>query len=65
MMVVSVYMCVCLFVCPRSYLQNYTSDLQHGSILLWQLSDTLRVSSYVDDVVFAHKLIGCSTSPSG
>ena len=28
-------------------------------------SDMLRISGFVDDVIFAHKLIGCSTSPPG
>ena len=58
--------CVCLsaFVCPRSYLRNYTSDLHQffvhvtygrGSVLLWQHSDTLCTSGFMDDVIFAHK----------
>ena len=34
-----------------------------GSILLWQHSDMLRISGFVDDVTFAYKVIGCSTSP--
>ena len=65
---------VCVFVCPRSYLRNYTSDLHQifvhvtygrGSVFLWRRSDTLRISGFVGDVIFAHKLIGCSTSPPG
>jgi len=69
-----VCVCVCVFVCPRSYLWNYTSDLHqffehvtyaHGSVLFWRRSDKLRISGFVDDVIFAHKLIGCSTSPPG
>ena len=60
----SVYVCVCMFVCPRSYLRNYTSDLHQnfvhvthgrGSVLLWRHSDTLRTSGFMDDVIFAHK----------
>jgi len=35
-----------------------------GSVL-WRRSDTLRISGFADDVIFAHKLIGCSTSPPG
>ena len=55
---------VCVFVCPRSYLRNYTSDLHQifvhvtygrGSILLWRRSDILRTSDFMDDVIFAHK----------
>ena len=30
-----------------------------GSVLLWRLSDTLRISGFVDDVTFARKLLGC------
>ena len=58
---------VCVFVCPRSYLQNYISDLHQlfcacypiygcGLVLLWRRSDTLHISSFMDDVIFAHKL---------
>jgi len=67
---VCVCVCVCLSVCPRSYLRNYTSDLHPNfyacySVLLWRHSDMLRISAFVDDIIFAHKLIGCSTSPPG
>jgi len=60
-----VRVCVCVFVCPRSYLRNYTSDPYHifvhvtctrGSVLLWRRSDTLSTSGFMDDVIFAHKL---------
>ena len=46
-------LCVCVFVCPRSYLRKHASDLHqffmhvtydHGSILLWRRSDMLRTS---------------------
>ena len=61
---------VCVFVCPQSYHQNYTSDrhqvfLCRGSVLLWRRSDKLRISGFVDDVMLAQKLIDCSTSPPG
>ena len=63
-MSVSVCLSVCLyvFICPRSYPPNYTSDLHQnfwrvtygrGSVLLWWRSDTLCIS--VDDVIFAQK----------
>jgi len=62
---------VCVCVCPRSHLRNYyTSDLHQifvhvtygrGSVIHWRRSDTLRISGVVDDVIFAHKLTGCST----
>ena len=59
----SVYLCV--FVCPRSYLRNYTSDLHQifvhvayrsGSVLWWR-SDTLYrpTSGFIDDVIFTRK----------
>jgi len=66
--------CLCVFVCPRSYLQNCTPIFTtffllvsdgRGSVLLWRRSDTLLISGFMDDVIFAHKLIGCSTSPPG
>jgi len=56
---------MCVFVCPRSYLWNYTSDLHQiffiyvthgrGSVLLWRRSDVLCTSGFLDDVVSAHK----------
>jgi len=57
---------VCVCVCPRSYLRNYTSDLHQnlsacyygrGSVLLGRGSDMLCTSGFVDDVIFAHKYI--------
>jgi len=56
--------CVCVFVCPRSYLRNYTSDLHQifvhvtygrGSIFLLRRSHTLCTSGFVDDFIFARK----------
>jgi len=67
----SVSVCLCVCVCPRSHLRNYyTYDLHQifvhvtygrGSVIHWRRSDTLRISGVVDDVIFAHKLTGCST----
>jgi len=63
-----------MFVCLRSSLRIDTSDFHQifvhvtygcGSVLLWLRGDMLRISGFVDDVIFAHKLIGCSTSPPG
>jgi len=55
----SVCLCVFVFVLPRSYLRNYTSDLHQvfraygrGSVLL---CDTLCTSGFMDDVILAHK----------
>ena len=61
----SVSVSPCVFFSPRSYLQNYASDLRdffvrvtygRGSVLFWRRSDTLRISVFIDDVIFAHKL---------
>jgi len=66
--------CVCVFVCPRSYRGTtrpiFTKFFLHatygrGLVLLWRRSGTLRFSGFVYDVIFAHKLFGCSTSLPG
>jgi len=58
----SVSVCVCLSAVISS---NDTSDLHQtfllvtygrGSVLLWRRNDTLRISGFMDDVIFAHKL---------
>jgi len=63
-MSVSVCLSLFVFVCPRSYLRNYTSDLYHffvhvtygrGLVLLWRRSNTLCTFGFMDDVIFAHK----------
>ena len=75
-MSVSVCLCVCLSVRDHISRTILTSDLHQifvhvtykygrGSVLLWRRSDTLRISGFADDVIFAHKLIGWSTSPPG
>ena len=51
---------VCVCVCPRSYLRNYTKFSVHVtygrcSILLWRRSDMLCTFGFVDDVMFAHE----------
>ena len=55
---------VCVFVCPRSYLRNYTPvftkcfvhvTYDHGSVLLRRRSDTLCTSGFMDDVILSHK----------
>ena len=64
--------CLCVFLCQRSYLWNDISNLRQffvlvtyscSLVLLWRCSDMLCISGFMDDVIFAHKLIGCSTSP--
>jgi len=56
--------CVSVFVCLRSYLRNYTSDLNQilvhatygrDSVRLWRRSDTLCTSGFMYDVMFAHE----------
>ena len=56
---VSVCLCLCVFVCPRSYLRtihvrssrNFFVRVTYGrgSVLLWRRSDTLRTSGFTDD----------------
>jgi len=72
--VMSVSVCVCLFVCPRSYLRNYTSRVHQifllrvtygrGSVLLWRRSDTLCTSGFVADVIAARKPKLLSVAPN-
>ena len=58
-----VCVCVCLSVCSRSYLRNYTSDLHdfyacyygRDSVVFWRCSDMLRTFGFMGDVIFAHK----------
>jgi len=63
-------LCVCMFVCPQSYIRNYKSDFHQffvhvaygcGSVRLWQLRDTLTLctSSFMDNVISQ----GCSMLP--
>ena len=58
----SVSVSVCVFVCPRSYLWNYTSDLHQFFVLVTYgrgsvfSGDPLRISGFVDDVIVAHEL---------
>ena len=61
--VVSMYVCVCVFVCPRRYLQNYTSDLPQIFLCMSVACSSSRsvVMLYVfpvffDDVILVHKL---------
>jgi len=36
-----------------------------GLVLFWRRSDKLRISGFVNDIVFAHEVIGCLTSSPG
>jgi len=47
---------VCVFVCPRSYLRNYTSDLHQIFVhITYGGVDMLCTSGFMDDLIFAHK----------
>jgi len=62
---------VCVFVhdhisrttCPIFTIFFVLVTCGRSSVLLWRRNDVLRISGFVDDVIFEHKLIGCSTSP--
>jgi len=54
---VSQFVCVCLRVCMRAYLRNYSSIFTHvyrGSVLHWRRCDTLCTSVSVDGVICLH-----------
>ena len=70
--VMTVSVCLCVFACLQAYLQKYTSDLYQifvhvtngrGSVLWWH-RDTLLTSSFMDDVILAHKPRQLSVAPS-
>jgi len=46
-------LCVCVFVCDQIFVQVTSGS---GLVLLQQYSDMLYISSFVHDVIFAHKL---------
>jgi len=52
-------------VCP--IFTNFLMPVTYGggSVLLWRRSDMLCTAGFVDNVISAHKLTGCSTSPLG
>jgi len=68
-MSVSVCLCMCLSVYNHisgTTLPIFTKFFVHvtngrGLVLIWRHSDTLHISGFMDDVIFAHKLTGCST----
>ena len=65
-------MCLCMFVClsVRDHISGTARPIfielfpyvayGRGSVLLRRRTDELRISGFVDDVIFAHKLIGCT-----
>jgi len=76
--VMSVSVCLSLSLCLRVCLSvhdHISRTTRRSSLIflcmlpvvgpLWRLSDTLRISGFVDDVIFAQKQTGCSTSPPG
>jgi len=65
---------VCLSVCvchisgtTRPIFTNFFLHVTYGrgSVLLWRRCDRLCISGFVDDVILAHKVLGCSTLPPG
>ena len=54
--------CVCLsaIISPELHVRSSPIFVNvtygRGSVLLWRRSDTLRISGFMDDVIFAHKL---------
>ena len=67
----SLCVCVCLSAIISSELHVQSSSncfvvvYGRGSVLLWRRSDMLRISGFVDDVIFAYKLIGGSMASPG
>jgi len=67
-MSVSVSLCVCVSLClsvrdhvletTRPIFTNFFVHVTYGrgSVLLWRRSDKVRISGFIDDVIFAHKL---------
>jgi len=57
---VSLFLCVCpSAIISSAYALHEVFALVtygRGSVLLWRRSDTLRISGYIDDVIFAHTL---------
>ena len=60
MISVSVCLSVCLSVCVHIFgtTKKFFAHVTNGrdSVLLRRRSDTLRISGFMDDVIFAHKL---------
>ena len=62
--------CVCVCLSVSDHISGtthliFTKFFVHvvygcGSVLLWWHRDKLHISGFVDDVISAHKLIGCS-----
>jgi len=67
---VSVYVCLSfqdhVFGTTRPIFTRFIVHVTYGrgSVLLWWRSDMLRISGFMDDVIFAHKL-RLLTSPPG
>jgi len=62
--------CLCVFVCLSAIISPklYVRSSPICACFLWPWLGPalkLRISGFMNDVIFAHKLIGCSTSPPG
>ena len=70
---VSVCVCVCLsaIISPELHVRSSPNVLCMLAMAVARSSSggvvirMLRISRFVDDVIFAHKLTGCSNSPPG
>jgi len=56
-------LCVCLWTSLRNLHQIFYACYLCMHVLLWR--DIMYISSFLDDVIFAHKLTGCSMSLPG
>ena len=64
-MSVSVCVCLSVIISPELHVRSLPNFFVHvvygrGSVFLWWHGDKLHISGFVDDVISAHKLIGCS-----
>ena len=68
----SVFVCLCVYVCLSAimsselHLRSSPTFFAHvncgrGSVLLWRRSDILCISGFMDDIIFADKLLDVVT----
>jgi len=65
-LIIAMNVSVCVFVCPRYIFGTtrliFTKFFMHvtygrGSVLLWRRNDMLRIFVFMDDAIFAHRLM--------